>query len=135
MSAVFQIPREVKEELSSFDKRNKKNEDEYIDVEPVSGTSFAQTNPIFLILIAIVYFQWILALLLIFEVVFHVWTHHKNKTLKHLNVYFRSPFHGVTAEFCALCQNETCMDRVGKMQEIRMHKFLRQCNYMKRAVT
>ncbi|KOC61532.1 hypothetical protein WH47_05136 [Habropoda laboriosa] len=69
------------------------------------------------------------------EVSLHVWAHHKNKALKNANVYFRSPFHAISSEFCALCQNETCMNRVGKMQQIRMHKFLRQCNYMKRVVT
>ncbi|XP_043286390.1 uncharacterized protein [Venturia canescens] len=147
----FQIPREVKDQLNTLEKEKRKKrrqekpgkgrrrsdrEDEkFIDVEPVSGTSFAQTNPIFLFLVAIVYFRWILALFTIFEVVFHIWTHHKNKRLKNTNVFFRSPFHGVTSEFCALCQNENCMDKVGKIQEIRMHKFLRQCNYMKRAVT
>lgn len=124
----FQIPKEVKEKSSK--KRH------LTELEPVpAGASFGQINPICLFLPAIIYFRWFLALLMLFEVILHVWAHHKNKTLKNANVYFRSPFHDISAEFCALCQNETCMNRVGKMHQIRMHKFLRQCNYMKRVVT
>ncbi|XP_050464329.1 uncharacterized protein LOC126858222 [Cataglyphis hispanica] len=124
----FQIPKEVKEK--SLKKCH------LTELEPVPpGTSFGQINPICLFLPAIIYFRWFLALLMIFEVTLHVWAHHKNKSLKDASVYFRSPFHDISAEFCALCQSETCMNRVGKMHQIRMHKFLRQCNYMKRVVT
>lgn len=72
---------------------------------------------------------------MIFELIFHAWTHHKNKSLKDSDVYFRSPFHGITAEFCVRCQETTRMDKVGKIQQARLHRFLHQCNYMKRAVT
>ncbi|KAL6421014.1 hypothetical protein ACFW04_013564 [Cataglyphis niger] len=124
----FQIPKEVKEK--SLKKRH------LTELEPVPpGAPFGQINPICLFLPAIIYFRWFLALLMLFEVTLHVWAHHKNKSLKDASVYFRSPFHDISAEFCALCQSETCMNRVGKMHQIRMHKFLRQCNYMKRVVT
>lgn len=131
----FQIPKEVKQSLSKKEKLMKKSKG-LMDVEPVPvGASFGQINPICLFLPAIIYFRWFLMLLMLFEVALHVWAHHKNKALKNASVYFRSPFHAISAEFCALCQNETCMNRVGKMQQMRMHKFLRQCNYMKRVVT
>lgn len=124
----FQIPKEIKEK--SLKKRH------LTELEPVPvGASFGQINPICLFLPAIIYFRWFLALLMLFEVILHMWAHHKNKALKDASVYFRSPFHDISAEFCALCQNETCMNRVGKLHQIRMHKFLRQCNYMKRVVT
>lgn len=135
----FQIPKEVKDNFpgnceSATGKKYKGSD--LIDLEPVPvGACFRKINPICLFLPAIFYFRWFLALLMIFEVVLHIWAHHKNKALKNANVYFRSPFHALSSEFCALCQNETCMNRVGKMQQIRMHKFLRQCNYMKKVVT
>lgn len=107
-----------------------------MEMEPVPiGSSFGQVNPICLFLPAIIYSRWFLALLMMFEVILHVWAHRKNKSLKNASVYFRSPFHAISSEFCALCQNEMCMDRVGKLQQKRMHKFFRQCNYMKRIVT
>ncbi|XP_043248759.1 uncharacterized protein LOC122395341 [Colletes gigas] len=131
----FQIPKEVKETLSTKNGSKKKAEN-LMDLEPVPvGTCFGQIHPICLFLLAIVCFHWLLPVLTFLEVSLHVWAHHKNKALKNASVYFRSPFHGISSEFCALCQNETCMDRVGKMQQIRMHKILRQCNYMKRVVT
>lgn len=131
----FQIPKEVKETLSVKDRTLKKNEN-LMDLEPVpAGATFGQVNPVCLFFLAVLCFCWFLPVLMFLEMSLHIWAHHKNKTLKDANVYFRSPFHGVSSEFCALCQNETCMNRVGKMQQIRMHKFLRQCNYMKRVVT
>ncbi|XP_060832976.1 uncharacterized protein LOC132916716 [Bombus pascuorum] len=131
----FQIPKEVKETLSIKDATLKKSEN-LMDLEPVSaGTTFGQVNPVCVFFLAVLCFCWFLPVLMFLEMSLHIWAHHKNKTLKDANVYFRSPFHGISSEFCALCQNETCMNRVGKMQQIRMHKFLRQCNYMKRVVT
>ncbi|XP_015585848.1 uncharacterized protein LOC107263308 [Cephus cinctus] len=130
----FQIPRKVKEELSL--KENAEKSNGFMEIEPVPvGASFGQINPIFLFLPAIIYFQWFTSILIICEVILHVWAHHKNKTLNHASVYFRSPFHDMSAEFCTLCQNEKCMNRVGILQEMRMNKFLKQCNYMKRVVT
>lgn len=131
----FQIPKQVKDDMSK--KSSSKRYDNIMEIEPVPvGTSFGQVNPICLFLPAIIYSRWFLVLLMIFEVTLHVWAHRKNKTLKNASeYYFRSPFHAISSEFCALCQNETCMNRVEKMQQIRLHKFLRQCNYMKRIVT
>ncbi|XP_011299653.1 uncharacterized protein [Fopius arisanus] len=129
----FQIPRKIKEELSS--KENAKNKKQGLADPLPEGTSFAQTNPVFLFLPAIFYCRWFALGLTVFEVLFHRWTHYKNKSLRDSDVEFRSPFYGITSEFCALCQYETRMDKVGKMQQIRMHKFLKQCHYMKRAVT
>ncbi|XP_012279466.1 uncharacterized protein LOC105699213 [Orussus abietinus] len=132
----FQIPREFKDGLAGMEGSSRTRRPSDADMEPVPvGTSFGQINPVLLFLPAIVYSCWFLVLLTIFEVVCHVWAHHKNKILKDANVYFRSPFHSISSEFCALCQSENCMNRVEKLQEIRMHKFLRQCYYMKRAVT
>ncbi|XP_035717231.1 uncharacterized protein LOC118439604 [Vespa mandarinia] len=129
----FQIPKQVKDNMMPKKSGCKLDN---MEMEPVPiGSSFGQVNPICLFLPAIIYSRWFLALLMIFEVILHVWAHHKNKSLKNAGVYFRSPFHAISSEFCALCQNETCMDRVGKLQQKRMHKFFRQCNYMKRIVT
>ncbi|KAK2588154.1 hypothetical protein KPH14_004204 [Odynerus spinipes] len=132
----FQIPKEVKDDMMSK-KSGSKRCDNIMEMEPVPvGTSFGQVNPICLFLPAIIYSRWFLAFLMIFEVILHVWAHRKNKTLRNASeYYFRSPFHAISSEFCALCQNETCMNRVEKMQQIRLHKFLRQYNYMKRIVT
>ncbi|KAK0077339.1 hypothetical protein PV325_004066 [Microctonus aethiopoides] len=137
----FQIPKEIKDELSlKKDKKEKKSNRKYahhkLDILPLSkGTCFGQMNPIFLFLPAIFYCKWFAATLILFEVIFHRWAHHKNKSLKDYNVYYRSPLNGITSEFCALCQDETRMNRVGKMHQIRLHKFFRQCHYMKRAVS
>ncbi|XP_057333324.1 uncharacterized protein LOC130672670 [Microplitis mediator] len=129
----FQIPREIREELLSKQEKNLSDRRLKDLLPPCEGTSFAEINPVFLFLPAIIYFKWFAIMLMIFEVIFHGWSHHKNKSLN--DVYYRSPLHGITSEYCAVCQSETRMSRIGKMQQIRLHKFLQQCNYMKRAVT
>ncbi|XP_015519097.1 uncharacterized protein [Neodiprion pinetum] len=141
----FQIPRalqrqdsgEEEEEERTADHIHQDNHECSRVVKRVLRRSepFGQTNPTMLLIPLVFYFRWVIAILMCLEVFLHVWAHHKNKHLKNADVYFRSPFHSITSEFCALCQSETCMDRVGKMQEIRAGKFLRQCNYMKRVVT
>lgn len=129
----FQIPKQVKDNMMPKKSGCKLDN---MEMEPVPiGSSFGQVNPICLFLPAVIYSRWFLVLLMIFEVILHVWAHRKNKLLKNASVYFRSPFHAISSEFCALCQNETCMYQVGKLQQKRMHKFFRQCNYMKRIVT
>ncbi|XP_078041315.1 uncharacterized protein LOC144472259 [Augochlora pura] len=131
----FQIPKEVKETFSTKNGSKKKSEN-LMQLEPVPvGTCFGQIHPVCVLLLAIMCFRWFLPVIMFLEVALHVWAHHKNKSLKNASVYFRSPFHAISSEFCAICQNETCMDRVGKIQQIRMHKFLRQCDYVKRIVT
>ncbi|KAF7988722.1 hypothetical protein HCN44_001295 [Aphidius gifuensis] len=131
----FQIPKEIKRELS-YKEKKKMTKKKYKKTTPITeGTCFGQINPIFLFLPVIIYLKLFAVILMIFELIFHTWTHHKNKSLKNSDVYFRSPFHGITSEFCARCQETTRMDKVGKIQQVRLHRFLRQCNYMKRAVT
>lgn len=132
-----QIPRAAQEKPAHQSKSGllrRKRKRPLMEPVPV-GACFGQTNPIFLFLPAIIYSRWFLALLMVFEAAFHMWAHHKNKRLRNSSVYFRSPFHSISSEFCALCQNETCMDRVGKIQQARMNRFLlKHCNYVKRVV-
>lgn len=126
----FQIPKEVKQRGLSRKERLLKKQENLMGLEPMPWV-----NPICLFLPAVVYFRWFLVLFMLLEIALHVWAHHKNKMLRNSSIYFRSPFHVISSEFCALCQNETCMNRIGKIQQMRMHKFLRHCNYMKRVVT
>ncbi|XP_043468511.1 uncharacterized protein LOC122502489 [Leptopilina heterotoma] len=126
----FQIPKDIQKSIS------KKKYDKFKDIDSIpDGETFCRINPVCLFLPAIIYFRWFVAVLFLMEVILHVYSHRKNKSLKDSNVYYQSPFHGISSEFCALCQSETCMNRVDKMQQARMHRFLKQCNYMKRVVT
>ncbi|XP_012266239.2 uncharacterized protein LOC105691966 [Athalia rosae] len=138
----FQIPRALQKQheqdddlrLSDGGKRHPENAPKSRRF-PISVEPFGQTSPIMLLIPIIFYFRWVIVVLMCLECFLHIWAHHKNKYLKDADVYFRSPFHSISSEFCALCQSKTCMDRIGKMQAIRADKFLRQCNYMKRVVT
>ncbi|XP_035908466.1 uncharacterized protein LOC118510581 [Anopheles stephensi] len=54
------------------------------------------------------------------EVMLHMWAHRKNSTNGNPDVYYRSPMHVVTRNFCELCRHERLMGRVGKLQDVRM---------------
>lgn len=54
------------------------------------------------------------------EVMLHMWAHRKNSTNGNPDVYYRSPMHVVTRQFCEVCRHERLMGRVGKLQDVRM---------------
>uniref|UniRef100_A0A182K9B2 Uncharacterized protein n=1 Tax=Anopheles christyi TaxID=43041 RepID=A0A182K9B2_9DIPT len=54
------------------------------------------------------------------EVMLHMWAHRKNSTNGNPDVYYRSPMHVVTRQFCEICRHERLMGRVGKLQDVRM---------------
>ncbi|XP_058065817.1 uncharacterized protein LOC131215441 [Anopheles bellator] len=62
------------------------------------------------------------ALLISFvEVMLHMWAHRKNGAGgRRQDVYYRSPMHVVTRNFCEVCRHEQLMGRVGKLQDGRM---------------
>ncbi|XP_058126484.1 uncharacterized protein LOC131281915 [Anopheles ziemanni] len=54
------------------------------------------------------------------EMILHVWAHRKTGTNGNPSVYYRSPMHVVTRNFCEICRHERLMGRVGKLQDVRM---------------
>ncbi|XP_037932564.1 uncharacterized protein LOC119667327 [Teleopsis dalmanni] len=78
------------------------------------------------------FFNIYLALLLgIIEMFLHWWAHHKNGLNTNKQIYFRSPLHLLTSQFCAVCRSESEMDiklfdMLNKhMREARRSKTLR----------
>jgi len=55
----------------------------------------------------------------ILEVTIHVWAHKKNCRNSNPNIYYRSPLHVFTSQFCKACQHELEMDQVIKLQDQR----------------
>uniref|UniRef100_A0A182IX24 Uncharacterized protein n=1 Tax=Anopheles atroparvus TaxID=41427 RepID=A0A182IX24_ANOAO len=63
------------------------------------------------------------------EMILHVWAHRKTGTGGNPAVYYRSPIHVVTRNFCEVCRHERLMGRVGKLQDVRMkqmHNYFRK---------
>lgn len=54
------------------------------------------------------------------EFAMHAWAHYKNFSNTNPEIYYRSPLHVFTAQFCASCRRETAMNQVIKMQDQRM---------------
>ena len=62
-------------------------------------------------------------MIVLIEVLLHVWAHSKNATNENENIYYRSPLNSLTSQFCTLCREEIIEVQVNKMQEERSKKF------------
>lgn len=51
------------------------------------------------------FFLW--ALMSILEISLHMLSHYKNSLTMQKNLYFRSPLHVLSSQFCAICRNES----------------------------
>lgn len=75
-------------------------------------------------------------LISILEFVIHVWTHKKNKKMRNMNIYYRSPLHDITSEFCSICVDENTKNKITKLQDKRNDKFTKYgIEYVRRIVT
>lgn len=94
-------------------------------------------SPILLVMLPTLFISPGLATIAIalLEVVIHMWAHRKNKTLVDKGIYYRSPMHVVASEFCARCRDQRTMDKIGKIQDKRAHRFKCHYEYVKRVVT
>ncbi|XP_055604373.1 uncharacterized protein LOC129752623 [Uranotaenia lowii] len=68
-------------------------------------------------------------LILFTEVALHKWAHRKNARNQNPNIYYRTPLHIVSSQFCGLCRHERQMDRIVRMQDKRMKQMQ---NYFRR---
>lgn len=70
-------------------------------------------------------------LIAIFEIIIHMWCHKKNKQLSDPGLYYRSPLHIVTSEYCAYCTSQKQMDKISKIQDKRKYRhFKSTCKYV-----
>ncbi|KAJ3662696.1 hypothetical protein Zmor_007031 [Zophobas morio] len=84
-----------------------------------------------------IFFSPILGLLVVLiEVIIHVWAHRKNKLIRHKNLYYQSPLHIICKEYCGACKEEESKIKITKFQEKRADKFKKYgFEYFKRIVT
>ena len=75
------------------------------------------------------------ALMVVVEVCLHVWAHKKNTKNTNPNIYYRSPLHIVTSQFCALCRNQSEMDQVYKLQDKRNRSWRMHLKDMARTIS
>lgn len=59
------------------------------------------------------------AIIMVLEILIHIWAHHKNKRNTNPSIYYRSPLHIITSQFCGICRNEFEMEQVSKLQDRR----------------
>lgn len=58
-------------------------------------------------------------LTMLIEVALHHWVHRKNSQNTNQSIFYESPLHVITKQFCAECQQVAIMDKVSKLQDER----------------
>lgn len=81
------------------------------------------SHRLFLIPSLLFFPKFVAIMIVLIEVLLHVWAHSKNATNDNINIYYRSPLHPLTLQFCTLCREEVIEVQVNKMQEERFKKF------------
>lgn len=59
---------------------------------------------------------------IISEIFLHVWAHKKNSKNSNPNIYYRSPLHILTSQFCGKCRSQTEYENINKMHRLRSRK-------------
>lgn len=85
------------------------------------------SHRMFLIPSLLLYSRLAAFLIIILEIFLHMWAHRKNYKNTNPNVYYRSPLHILSEQFCTLCRLQYECDHIGKLQERsqRLHNQLK----------
>lgn len=92
------------------------------------------SHRLFLIPTIFFFYRFCGVLIAIIEVCLHVWAHKKNAQNKNVHIYYRSPLHVMTSQFCAVCRNRSEMDRVSKLQVKRQQNWQHHLNHVTKTV-
>jgi len=78
------------------------------------------SHRLFLIVPSLFFFTRVVAVFaVLIELSMHVWAHKTNNKNLNPNIYYRSPLHIITSQFCIVCRHESSMDQVIKLQDQR----------------
>ncbi|XP_030242534.1 uncharacterized protein LOC108650908 isoform X2 [Drosophila navojoa] len=86
--------------------------EDYIKMDGVSSNIILgyERNNSFLLFLIPTLFSWnmiLWGLLSILEIGLHMMSHYKNSLTMQKTLYFRSPLHVLSSQFCAICRNES----------------------------
>ncbi|XP_017844364.1 uncharacterized protein LOC108601008 isoform X1 [Drosophila busckii] len=86
--------------------------EDFMDMDGVSNNIILgyERNHSYLLVLIPTLFCWnfmVYALLALLECVLHMMSHHKNSLTMQKDLYFRSPLHMLTSQFCAICRTES----------------------------
>lgn len=77
------------------------------------------THKLFLIPSLFLFFRVTALVLLFCELVLHIWAHRVNSSNKDETIFYRSPLHLITSQFCAKCTSQVEMKKLSLIQDRR----------------
>lgn len=80
---------------------------------------YKPTHKLFLIPSLFFFFKITALVLLFCELVLHIWAHRMNYRNKDSLMFYRSPLHLISSQFCAHCTSEVRMIKLGRIQDKR----------------
>lgn len=113
----FHVPRSYLNHNQTTQSRRRRQK-RGIDQRQVT-LGYKPTHKLFLIPSLFFFFKITALVLLFCELVLHIWAHRMNYRNKDSMIFFRSPLHLITSQFCAHCTSEVRMMKLGKIQDKR----------------
>ncbi|XP_059615571.1 uncharacterized protein LOC132261064 [Phlebotomus argentipes] len=94
------------------------------------------SHRMFLIPSLFLFFRLTAIFIITVETLLHIWAHRRNSRNTNPCIYYRSPLHVVSSQFCAICRSESSMKRVKKIQDERTRiRRLHQFDFVTRTLT
>lgn len=81
-----------------------------------------------------VFTELAVVILSVMEIALHVWAHKKNCQNINPCLYYRSPLHIYTSQFCNVCRDQNDGEEVIRIQEKRLSKYSRLSLKMARSI-
>ncbi|XP_023937965.1 uncharacterized protein LOC112045845 [Bicyclus anynana] len=101
--------------------KNKKFRD--LKEKIITGANTTSPRMLLVIPTLLIFHSFVCVILMLLEIFLHIRCHKKNKNLKDPNLYYRSPFHVITATFCGWCRECDMASKIGQIQDKRRYKY------------
>lgn len=85
---------------------------------------YKTTHRLFLVPSLFLFFKFTALVLLFCELLLHIWAHKKNSRNLNTSIFYRSPLHLISSQFCATCKHDAYMIKLCAIQDKRRAKQL-----------
>lgn len=89
----------------------------------LAGSNTTSPRMLLIITTCLGFSSFICVILMLLETFLHIRCHKKNKKLTDPNLYYRSPFHVITSNFCGVCRETEMASKIVQMQDKRRFRY------------
>ncbi|XP_063701717.1 uncharacterized protein LOC134831825 [Culicoides brevitarsis] len=143
-STTFQVPKSCLEETKKHGRKssisNKRtysvaNKKDIINLKEAIILGYNKTSHrMFFIPSLFMFPQLSAAILIVTEILLHIWAHRRNSKNTNDCIYYRSPLHALTSQFCGRCRQTMIQETVSELHDKRLRKYKSLWRYVSRSI-